>query len=89
MSMSTRVVGFVPPDEQWKKMKQVWEACEAADIEVPEAVHQFFNWQDPDDQGVEVELPLTEWSEETSQGYELEVDKIPANVRVIRFYNSW
>lgn len=89
MGMSTHIVGLVPPDEHWKKMKQVWDSCKSVGIEVPKPVQEFFNWEAPDERGVEVEIPLIEWSEETMQGYELELDKIPANVKVIRFYNSW
>ena len=89
MGMSTHIVGFVPPDEDWKKMKLVWDSCKSAGIEVPEAVQKFFNWEVPDERGVEVKLPVIEWSQDTMQGYELELDKIPANVKTIRFYNSW
>lgn len=91
MGMSTHIVGFIPPDEDWKKMKQVWDACETAGIEVPEPVRKFFNWEIPDEQGVEIHLAVTGWTgdDDTSEGFELEVDKIPPNVKVIRFYNSW
>lgn len=90
MSMSTRVIGFVPPDEAWQKMKAVWDACDAAGIDPPAAVVSFFDGEAPDPAGQELELPIREWSGgEAGAGYELDVAAIPAQVRTIRFYNSW
>lgn len=56
MGMSTHVVGFIPPDEKWQKMKAVWDACRAAGVEVPEDVCDFFEGGEPDPAGVEVML---------------------------------
>lgn len=42
MSMNTRIYGVIPPDAKWKKMKAVWDACDAANMEVPEEVLNFF-----------------------------------------------
>lgn len=56
MSMSTHVVGIVPPDDDWKKMKQVYDACVAANIDVPDNVWDFFNNEEPDDAGVLIDL---------------------------------
>lgn len=89
MSMSTHVIGFKPPDAKWKKMKEVWDACDKAGVEAPKEVSEFFNWEAPDENGVEVELDAAEWSDEGREGYEIEVSKLPKGVTVIRFYNSW
>ena len=95
MSMSTHVVGFRPPDEEWKKMRAVWDACNRADITVPAAVLDFFNFTSPDDSGVEVELGkykcITEYHppESPRQGYEVDVRKLPPDIVMIRFYNSY
>jgi len=95
MSMSTYVVGFVPPDDQWHKMRDVWNACEAAGIPVPEDVQTFFGHEDPDDRGREVSMDALEglgavrdWSGDFSRGYEVELAKLPPEIKVIRFYNS-
>jgi hypothetical protein len=56
MSMSTHVTGIRPPDEKFKKMLAVWQACEAAGIEVPDEVDDFFNGEKPDPKGVQVDL---------------------------------
>jgi len=89
MSMSTHIIGFVPPDEKWKKMKAIWDACEVAGIEAPREVWKFFNDQEPDERGVEVSVPHKEWGEDMRQGIEINVDEIPKHVKTIRFYNSW
>ena len=59
MSMTLSVKGFIAPDETWKKMKTIWDACIAADIQIPEMVYRFFNYEEPDSEGKEVELPTT------------------------------
>jgi hypothetical protein len=88
--MSTHVTGFAPPDEQWAKMKAIWDACEAAGIEVPDEVEEFFGGEAPDPAGVEVDLPLRKWNGgEGGAGYELDIASIPPQVKTLRFYNSW
>ncbi len=91
MGMSMHVVGFVPPDEKWEKMKQAYYACKELGINPPNEVDQFFNNVAPDPNGVKVniEAATKEWSDEDRKGLEVEVDKIPKHVKVIRFYNSW
>lgn len=89
MGMSTSVIGFAPPDEKWQQMKQIWDACQSAGIPVPREVEKFFNDEPPDSAGVEVKLEVTEWHDESREGIEIEVAKIPKHVKLIRFYNSW
>jgi hypothetical protein len=91
MSMSTHVVGFRPADEKWKTMKAIWDACEDAGVQIPKEVEKFFGYETPDDSGMDVDLgnALTEWSDESREGYELDVTKIPKDLTIIRFYNSW
>jgi len=98
MSMSTHVVGFRPPDEKWKKMKAVWEACKKADMDPPEEVQDFFEYEGPDDQGVEVREEalrkagaISQWEDKdgSASGYEIDVTKLPKDVKIVRVYNSW
>lgn len=96
MSMSTHVKGFKPPDEKWLAMKKVYDSCKAAGIDPPHEVSRFFDHDEPDDKGVEVsEKKLMEcgalkrWGEEMREGFELDVTKLPPDVKVIRFYNSY
>ena len=92
MSMSTYVVGFKPADDKWKKMKAVWDACKAAETDPPEDVEKFFDGQYPGDSpGMTVDIcqAITEWGDEGSSGYEVDVTKLPKDVTVVRFFNSW
>lgn len=96
MGMSTHVVGFRPPDEKWRKMKAVWEACEAAGQEIPENVSNFFEGEAPDECGVEVLQGQLEkvgairrYKTLDTDGYEVVVASLPADVKIIRFMNCY
>ena len=95
MSMSTHVVGFIPPDEKYKKMLAIAKQCNELDISYPKEVDDFFDGvTEPEERGYEVDLGdehgvVTEWRDDTRQGFELDVSKIPEKVKVVRFYNSW
>lgn len=93
MSMSTHVVGLKPADEKWQKMKAVYDACVAAKTSIPKEVMEFFDGEPPDKFGVRVEiekLPCTkEYNDDMRQGFEVDLKKLPADVTVIRFYNSY
>lgn len=88
MGMNTYVVGFVPPDEQWQRLKAIHDACTAAGVEVPSEVEQVIG-SEPTDYGREVDVPAKEWTDETREGYDIDVSKLPPGITVIRFYNSW
>ena len=94
MGMSTHIVGFRPADEKWKKMKTIYDSCEAAEIDIPKEVDVFFGGESPEGKpGMEVEIRDTpavrEWSDESCSGYEIEVSKLPKDVKIVRVYNSW
>jgi hypothetical protein len=92
MGMSTDIVGYRPADEQWKKMKAAWDACNAAGIPPPTEVSEFFDDEYPDDTpGQEVALGMAkrEWSDDYRQGFEIDIEALPHGVRYLRFYNSW
>lgn len=97
MGMSTHVVGFKPADAKWQKMKAVWDACDEAGTDVPSEVVKFFGGDIPDKSGVEVgsrELKaagaVTEWDNgDSMSGYEIHLDRVPADVKIIRVYNSF
>lgn len=89
MSMSTHVVGFIPPDETFRKMQAVWDACREAGIDPPREVLGFFGYREPDESGREVELDLREFASDMAGGYELDLETIPPGVKSIRFWSSW
>ena len=93
MGMSTYVIGIVPADAKFLKMKMIWELCEENDVEIPDEVVDFFNNERPDDKGVRIHLEdnvaVSNYNEDASSGFEVEIDKLPKDVKIIRFYNSW
>lgn len=93
MSTSFHVVGFVPPDAKWKKMKEVHDACRKARIDVPKEVCEFFNDEEPDDAGVEIDLMehecCSDAGEDMVDGYEIDLTKLPKDVTKIRFTISY
>ena len=96
MSMSSHVYGFKPPDEKWWLMKAVWDACRAAGVDPPVGVREFFNHDEPDHAGVvvgEKDLvacgAVSKYTAEMQNGYEVDVTKLPTDVKIIRFVNSY
>jgi len=95
MSMSPNVVGFRPPDEAWEKHKAVWAACKAAEVAIPEETLEFFDGEDPlDKPGAEIDLEDSDccsaYSDELGRsGFELDVERLPTGLKIIRFFNSW
>lgn len=96
LSTGTRVYGIVPADDRWRQMKAVWDACVAADMAVPDEVLQFFNYEDPDEAGVIINLShhsaVRVWSpggDSMKEGVEVELAALPPTVQTVRFVNSY
>lgn len=94
MGMSTHIVGYRPADDQWEKMKAIYDLCEETGIEIPHKVNKFFDYEPPGDKpGVEVEIEehesVSKWSGNGRSGYEIDVELLPKDIKVIRVYNSW
>ncbi len=96
MSMSTHVVGFKPPDDKWRKMKGIWDSCEEAGINPPKDVNDYFGGEAPGPAGVEVDEDaliecgaVKEHDGDMEDGYEIDVTKLPKDVKIIRVYNSY
>jgi hypothetical protein len=96
MSASIHVVAFKPADDKWRKMKAVFDACRTAGIDPPSEVEKFFNYEIPSDNGVLVDEEdlinlgaAKHWLSDGYDGFEVDVNKLPADVKVIRFYVSY
>jgi hypothetical protein len=91
MSMSTTVVGFRPPDEKWQKMKAAWDGCKQAGVEPPREVTKFFEDYDPDPKGVRVNInaAVVIYKDDMEEGLEVDIRKLPKDVTIVRFVNSW
>ena len=90
--MSTHVLGIKPPDDRWKAMKACYDACRAADVGVPVEVLRFFGNEPPDDRGVVVDLEAADgvhvYGADMAWGYEVELEKLSPDIKILRFYNS-
>lgn len=91
MSISTHVVAFRPADERWQSMKAIYDVCCKADVTIPEEVLDFFDNEPPDEAGVEVDIDeaVRGWSDDSREGFEVDLTKLPYGVKILRFYNSY
>lgn len=93
MGMSTHVVAIRPADERWHQMKAVYDACAAADLDIPDEVVDYFGGEEPDPKGVVLDLyrsqAVQDWSDKDSVGLEVTLTKLPPDVQILRFFNSW
>jgi len=95
MSHSAHISGFKPPDDEWQRMKAVFDACRNADIDVPSNVVKYFGYLDPDDAGVSVSqkememICLSKYQTDDVEGFEINVKLIPKDIKIIRFYCSF
>jgi len=93
MSMSTRVIGIKPPDEKWRHMKAAYEACIKAQIPVPKEIDVYFDYEEPDPVGVVVDLhshdSVRSYRDDASEGLEVDLKKLPKDITILRFVNSW
>lgn len=86
MSLDIYVYGFRPPDERWQKMKAIYQACKSAGVKLPEEVESFFGDDSPDGPGRQVHIPHSVTADHTT--YEVNLDHIPKDIRLIQFVVS-
>jgi hypothetical protein len=92
MSMSSHVVAFRPADAKWHSMVVARASCKSAGVPVPEEIEKFFDYEDPSNKpGIELKIPeaVEKFSEESREGFTVDIEKLPAGVRFIRFFNSY
>jgi hypothetical protein len=71
--------------------------CLEADISLPKETAEYFGTENPEEWALDEKLSVDleedvhykEWSEDSSQGFELDLTKVPKGVTKIRFYNNW
>ena len=89
MSMSTHIKGIKLPNNTWKKMKKVWDACKEIDIDPPKEVLDFFNYDIPNSLGVEIDIKAEVKDGDGEVTYTVYLDKLPKDINAIQFINSW
>ena len=91
MSKTLCITGYKPVDEKWEKMLSVYNSCVEAEVNIPEEVNEFFEWEDPNNKpGLSVDMwnVIEKYYNVGESGFELKIENIPRDVKVIRFYNS-
>lgn len=96
MGMNTSVVGLKPVDAKWESMYKIYSACNNAGISPPDEVLNFFQdlrFDCIERKGIEVEIEGTscveEYSANSSDGYIVDITKLPRGVTKILFKNSY
>jgi hypothetical protein len=85
MSIDLYVRGFIPPTEKFQEMKKIYDLCEKMDIEPPEEVLAFFNFDAPENEGVVVEIKNAISILQDEWGYSVDITKLPKDVTIIKF----
>jgi hypothetical protein len=76
-------------------MKAVYDACTKAQIGIPKEVDDYFDGEEPDPAGVVVDLQLSgsgcvsSYRGNASEGLEVDLKKLPKDMTILRFVNSW
>lgn len=97
MSMSTHIHAFRDMDGEFKRMMDAKVYCDAHSLSYPREVDTYFRGSAEEseqylrDEMLEIDIrdALTDYSDHSSQGYEVDVSKLPKEVKTIRFVNSW
>jgi len=103
MSMSMHVAAVKPADDKYQAMAAVYHACVAANVAIPKDVDEFFNGEAPDPTGTRVSLGFggagetfyqahgsaEPWRDKHASGVQIDITKLPAGTRFVRFWWSW
>lgn len=94
----TSVVGIKPPNDKFIKMKKIWDVCSEAGVSIPKEVEEFFNGEAPDEKGVIIDIKLFDayknivrtWDDgDMKNGLEVDLTKLPKDITILRFINSY
>lgn len=93
MGMSMHVAAVKPADENYERKAAAYWACDKARVPIPQELVDFFDGGEPDATGTTTALERHEscadFNEDASQGFQVDVTKLPAGTRFVRFYCSW
>jgi hypothetical protein len=94
MSMSTHIYAIKSPDQTWNEMKDIWDLCLKNNIPIPSKVGAYFGYNTPNKHGVKINITKEEeivetYSEEGASGFIVHLDKLPHDITMLKFKNSW
>lgn len=97
--MSTHIKAFIPDtDPEFQKHKMIAEVCMEANVSLPAETSNYFNvrhkpypgmFDEKLENKLEEGIHYSDWRDEDSQGFEIDLRLLPAGVTKLRFYNSW
>lgn len=76
-------------DTSYLQKLAVLHACEAAGIEPPDEIYDYFGEALNPESPLEIEYKPRVWKAGMREGFEVDLDTLPEGVKTIRFYNSW
>jgi len=100
MSSTAFVLGVVPADKRYKEMLDIQTMCLSAGVTIPKEVSDFFGGAPrPSETGHNVPLGIlgsdnvdhvcaSHYSDALASGIEIDVGKLPGNIKFIRFLRS-
>lgn len=98
MSMSTSVRGIRDLDGKFSQMIKIKELCDGAQIGYPEELAAYFGEHDAAEDSeylremmetIDIDDVAVRFSRDGSDHCEVELSKLPSEVKAIRFTNSW
>lgn len=100
MSMYTYFELGKPVDKKYEAYKKVWEACEAAGIEVPIEVYEYFDYETPDGKGIWTQVKedsdgnfdceaISFDGKDGQDAWIVDIRKLPEDVKLLKFVNSY
>lgn len=85
MSISMYVIGLRDEtDPNHIKMVKAKDALDNAGVKWPMEIYDYFDGSKDSDVPLEVEIEKEEWRNDDYSGYEIDINKIPKNVKKIR-----
>ena len=104
MSISSNIIGVRDLRQEFDKKWDALQACKKAGVLFPKQLQDYFDLDGDDDrvledksyyEGEKLTFILTgkpgvkEWGAEMEEGYEVDLTKLPKDVKKIRFYTSY
>jgi len=96
MSMSSHVTGVRDLDAKFAKMMRVKLSCEEAEVDYPQDVKDYFKYPDESEdylrremEDVDITDAVSNCGGDSTDGWEVDLSKLPSDVKAIRFENSY
>jgi len=91
MSHHLNINGFTEPSTEWLEMKAAYDACDKAGVRIPEEVQQYFHYEPPKHPGqpIDITKAVTPYRGDMEEGFDVDISKLPPNVKLVRFHVSY